>query len=176
MTKRHNQYTDTEKEFYFYIGLLSDRFAKMEVLVRDMLGAFISDDDVLNAYLFEKNSLDANIKLIKTINIRHNYEPEILKGILEEVSYIKSERNSFIHGIWSEPSAKDNDIVIFCSSPKMKFEKEPNGKKWSFGHGKSVRLSFIKKLVSRIDDIMVSQEAFVERLKKFDLEYWMPKG
>lgn len=51
--------------------------------MRDMLGAFISDDDVLNAYLFEKNSLDANIKLIKTINIRHNYEHEILKGILE---------------------------------------------------------------------------------------------
>lgn len=41
MAKRYKEYTDTEKEFYFYIGLLSDRFAKMEVLVRDMLGAFI---------------------------------------------------------------------------------------------------------------------------------------
>ena len=82
MAKRYKQYTDTEQEFYFYIGLLSDRFAKMEVLVRDMLGAFISDDNVLNAYLFEKNSLDANIKLIKTINIKYDYEREILSEIL----------------------------------------------------------------------------------------------
>ncbi|KKN82559.1 hypothetical protein LCGC14_0308550 [marine sediment metagenome] len=176
MAKRYKEYTDTEKEFYFYIGLLSDRFAKMEVLVRDILGAFISDDDVLNAYLFEKNSLDANIKLIKTINIKYDYEKKILTGILNEVSYIKSERNSFIHGIWSEPIVKDNDIIIHCSNPKMKFEKEPNGKRWSFGHGKSVRLTFIKKLVGRIDDIMISQKAFIERLQNFDLEFWMPKG
>ena len=176
MAKRYKEYTDTEKEFYFYIGLLSDRFAKMEVLVRDMLGAFIWDDAVLNAYLFEKNGLNENIQIIKTINKKHNYEPEILAGILNEVSYIKSERNSFIHGIWSEPKAKDNDIIIYCSSPKMKFEEEPNGKKWIFGHGKSVRLSYIKKLVSRIDDVMISQKAFVERLKNFDLEFHMPKG
>ena len=128
MPKRYKEYTDIEKEFYFYIGLLSDRFAKMEVLMRDMLGAFISDDNVLNAYLFEKNSLDANIKLIKTINIKYDYEDEILKGILNEVSYIKAEHNSFIHGIWSAPVSKDNDITIYCSNPKMKFEKQPNGK------------------------------------------------
>jgi len=175
MAKRYKQYTDTEKEFYFYIGLLSARFAKMEVLVRKMLGAFISEDDVLNAYLFEKNSIDANIKLIKTINIRHNYEPEILEGILDEVSYIKNERNTFIHGIWSEPSKKDNDVIIHCSNPKMKFVKEPDGKRWTFGSGKTVRLTFIKKLVSRIDDIIISQEAFVERLKNFDLEFWIQK-
>ena len=88
MPKRYKEYTDIEKEFYFYIGLLSDRFAKMEVLMRDMLGAFISDDNVLNAYLFEKNSLDANIKLIKTINIKYDYEDEILKGILGLLQYI----------------------------------------------------------------------------------------
>lgn len=176
MAKRYKEYSDIEKEFYFYIGLLSDRYAKMEVLMRDMLGAFISDDDVLNAYLFEKNSLDANIKLIKTINIKYDYENEILKGILEEVGYIKSERNSFIHGIWSEPVSKDNDIVIYCSNPKMKFEKQPNGKQWSFGRGKSVRLTFIKKLVRRIDDIMISQKAFIERLQNFDLEFWIHKG
>lgn len=176
MPKRYKEYTDIEKEFYFYIGLLSARFAKMEVLVRDMLGAFISDDDVLNAYLFEKNSLDANIKLIKTINIKYDYEKEILVGILNEVSYIKSERNSFIHGIWSEPIVKDNDIVIYCRNPKMKFEKDPSGKRWTFGKGKSVRLTFIKKLVSRIDDIIISQKAFVDRLQNFDLEFWMPKG
>ena len=128
MAKRYKEYEDIEKEFYFYIGLLSDRFAKMEVLVRDMLGAFISDDDVLNAYLFEKNSLDANIKLIKTINVKYDYEKKILAEILNEVS---------------------------CINPKMKFEKEPNGKRWSFGHGKLVRLTYIKKLVSKIEDIMV---------------------
>lgn len=176
MAKRYKEYTDIEKEFYFYIGLFSDRFAKMEVLIRDMLGAFISDDNVLNAYLFEKNSLDANIKLIKTINIKYDYENEILKDILDEVSYIKAERNSFIHGIWSEPVSKDNDIIIHCSNPKMKFEKQPNGKQWSFGHGKSVRLTFIKKLVARIDDIVISQKAFIERLQNFDLEFWIHKG
>ncbi len=175
MAKRYKEYNDIEKEFYFYIGLLSDRFAKMEVLMRDMLGAFISDDNVLNAYLFEKNSLDANVKLIKTINIKYDYENEILKGILEEVSYIKSERNSFIHGIWSEPISKGNDITIHCSNPKMKFEKQSNGKQWSFGHGKSIQLTFIKKLVARIDDIMISQKAFIERLQNFDFEFWMPK-
>tara|TARA_R110002049_G_scaffold113040_2_gene263062 strand:+ start:30196 stop:30363 length:168 start_codon:yes stop_codon:yes gene_type:complete len=51
-----------QKKILFFIGLLSAKFAKMEVLTRDMLGAFVSDDDVLNAYLFEKNTLDANIK------------------------------------------------------------------------------------------------------------------
>ncbi len=89
----------------------------MEVLVRDMLGVFISDDDVLNAYLFEKNGLNDNIQIIKTINKRNNYELKILAGILNEVSYIKSERNSFIHGIWSEPKSKEKDVVIYCSSP-----------------------------------------------------------
>jgi len=175
MTKLYKQYSDTEKEFYFYIGLLSAKFAKMEVLVREMLGAFISDDDVLNAYLFEKNGIDTNIKLIKTINIRHNYEPEILNAILSEISYIKSERNTFIHGIWSEPSEKDNDIIIYCGNPKMKFTKEPNRKIWSFGNGKEVRLTFIKKLASRIGDIIISQEEFIKRLKNFDLEFWQPK-
>ena len=58
----------------------------------------------------------------------------------------------------------------------MKFEKEPNGKRWSFGHGKSVRLTYIKKLVCKIEDIMVSQKAFIERLRNFDLEFWIPKG
>lgn len=176
MPKRYKEYNDTEKEFYFYIGLLSARFAKMEVLIRKMLGAFISDDDVLNAYLFEKNSIDANIKLIKTINEKHGYELKILDGILSEVSFIKNERNTFIHSIWSEPSKKDNDIIILCSNPKMKLIKEPNRKTWSFGNGKPVRLTFIKKLVSRIDDIILSQDAFIERLKNFDLEHWMPKG
>lgn len=175
MVKHYREYSDIDKEFYFYIGLLSDKFAKMEILLRDMLGAFISDDDVLNAYLFEKNGLDTNIQIIKTINKRHNYEPEILSGILSEVNYIKSERNSFIHGIWSEPKAKDNDVVVYCSSSKMKLEEEPNGKKWIFGHGKSVRLSYIKRLVNRIDDVMLSQKAFIERLKNFDLEFWMQK-
>ena len=104
MAKRYKEYEDIEKEFYFYIGLLSDRFAKMEVLVRDMLGAFISDDDVLNAYLFEKNSLDANIKLIKTINVKYDYEKKILAEILNEVSYIKSERNSFILSLLNQSS------------------------------------------------------------------------
>ena len=175
MAKRYKDYTDIEKEFYFYVGLFSARFATTEVLVRDMLGAFISDDNVLNAYIFEKNSLDVNIKLIKTINVRYEYEPEILKGILSEVSYIKSERNTFIHGIWSEPISKDNDIIIHCSNSKMKFEKESNGKRWTFGSGKSVRLTFIKKLVSRIDDVILSQKAFVERLQNFDLEFGISK-
>jgi|SRR5690606_6115282 len=127
MAWRYTQYTVTEQEFYFYMGLLSDRFTKMEVLVRDMFGAFISDDIVLNAYLFEKNSLDTNIKFIKTINNKYDYEREILCGILNEVSYTKTERNSFIHGIWSEPNSKDNDIFIYWSNPKMTFEKGPQG-------------------------------------------------
>tara|TARA_B100000749_G_scaffold263892_1_gene237841 strand:- start:2020 stop:2163 length:144 start_codon:yes stop_codon:yes gene_type:complete len=46
----------------------------------------------------------------------------------------------------------------------------------SFGRGKSVRLTFIKKLVARIDDIMISQKAFIERLQNFDLEFWIHKG
>ena len=103
MAKRYKEYNTTEKEFYFYIGLLSAKFAKMEVLTRDMLGAFISDDNVLNAYLFEKNSLDINIKLLKNINKKYQYEVDILDKILQEIAYIKSERNAFIHGIWREP-------------------------------------------------------------------------
>ncbi len=175
MAKRYKEYDEAEKEFYFYIGLLSAKYARMELLVRRMLGAFISDDDVLNAYLFEKNGISANIELIKTINIRHNYEPEILKGILSEINNIKAERNSFIHGIWNAPHKKDNDVFINCINPKMKFVQEPDGRRWSFGDPKTVRLTFIKKLVSRVDDIILSQEAFVERLKNFDLEYGISK-
>jgi len=58
----------------------------------------------------------------------------------------------------------------------MKLEKLSDGKRWTFGKGKSVRLTFIKKLVSRNDDIIVYQKSFVERLQNFDLEFWMPKG
>lgn len=175
MAKRYKEYKDAEKEFYFYIGLLSAKFAKMEVLTRDMLGAFVSDDDVLNAYLFEKNTLDANIKLIKTINIKHQYETEIINTILQNIATIKTERNSFIHGIWSEPENKENDIHIICSNPKMKFTKEDNSRRWTFGKGKLVRLTFIKSLAHKIDDIIISQEAFIERLKNFDLEFGMRK-
>ena len=176
MSKRYKEYTDTEKEFYFYIGLLSAKYAKMEVLVRDMLGAFISDDNVLNGYIFQKNSIGGNIDLIETLNIKYDYETEIVNGILNEIKNIKNERNSFIHGIWSEPSKKDNDIHINCSNPKMKFKKEVDGKSWTFGTPKTVQLTFIKKLVSRIDDVMISQKAFVDRLNNFDLKHWMSKG
>lgn len=176
MAKRYKEYHTAEKEFYFYIGLLSAKFAKMEVLTRKMLGAFISDDDVLNAYLFEKNSLDANINLIKTLNIKYQYETEILSKILQQIATIKTERNSFIHGIWSEPESKENDIHIYCSNPKMKSTPEENGRSWTFGKSKLVRLTFIKSLVHKLDDLMVIQKAFVERLKDYDLEFDIKKS
>tara|TARA_R110002049_G_scaffold113040_2_gene263063 strand:+ start:30341 stop:30574 length:234 start_codon:yes stop_codon:yes gene_type:complete len=65
------------------------------------------------------------LKLIKTINT-----------ILQNIATIKTERNSFIHGIWSEPENQENDIHIICSNPKMKFTKEDNGRRWTFGKGK----------------------------------------
>jgi hypothetical protein len=58
----------------------------------------------------------------------------------------------------------------------MKFTKEENGRKWTFGKGKLVRLTFIKSLARKIDDIIISQGAFIERLKNFDFEFGMKKN
>ena len=43
-------------------------------------------------------------------------------------------------------------------------------------YNRSNLLNRLLKSIPSIDDIMISQKAFIERLQNFDLEFWIHKG
>ncbi len=163
---------DFEKEFYSHLGLLSVNFAKMEsnlsVILAKLLG---SDEELISEILIERNTLQQNIDLLKKINKIRGYEQSTISNLLEQISRIKSDRNLFIHGIWGFPFVENNDIMITCDERKIRYkeEKHSNGKNlrkiWNYNEIHTFRLSYIKKQIRKIEDILTAQNFFIEKLE-----------
>ncbi len=102
MTKKYLNSKDTEKEFYFYLGLLATLFSKMESNLLDILGKLIVDDFVLTNTILEKNSLAQNIELLKSINRYRGFQEKYFESLISKMGSVRKNRNLFIHGVWSE--------------------------------------------------------------------------
>lgn len=70
--KRYSMYRDFNKEFYFYLGLISTNFAIVEFNIIKFLGKLIIDDFVLTNTILERNSLAQNIELLKKLTNGEN--------------------------------------------------------------------------------------------------------
>jgi hypothetical protein len=170
MIKKYSQTDDFKKEFYFYLGLLSTKFAIMEYKILSLLGNLIVDEFIVAATVLERNSLIQNTDLLKKINKYRDFETKALDRLVAKISHIRRNRNLFIHGIWGEPFKSENDIMITCAEPKILYEETKDKKSWKHSTHHKFRLSYIKKLVQEIDDIILAQDYLIEKLKENLLE------
>src|SRR5690606_4915372 len=74
MKINYSSSSDIVKEFYFYLGLLSTKFAEMETNVVSLLGSLVTEEVFLINPIIEKNSLSQNIELLKKINLYKEFE------------------------------------------------------------------------------------------------------
>lgn len=169
--KRYSQFNNIDKEFYFFLGLLSTKFAIVEYNIIKFLGRLVTDNFVLTNTILEKNSIARNLELIKDINKYRKFEFDAVNELINKILDIKKNRNLFIHGLWGEPIEKDNDWIIRCDQPKIDYteEKEENEKviaqTWSAVTIHEFRLSYIKKLVERLSDIILVQYSLFEKIE-----------
>lgn len=175
MTKRYSEYDEKHKEFYFYLGLISTRFAVVEFKILKMLGLLISDDFVLTNTLFERNSLAQNIEYLKKINKLKRIEEKATQNLIQQITNVKGKRNLFVHGLWGEPKMKENDLIISCADPKMDYSEEfENGKRisrmWKSVTSNEFRLSYLKKLSVNLSDIIFAQNHLIKKFEEFNIE------
>ena len=166
----YNRVEEYKKEFYFNLGLLSTKFSKMEYKLIQILGLLIVDNFVITNTIFEKNSLAQNLELLKKLNKYRSYEEKYIQNLIANIGRIKKDRNLFIHGIWGEPFEFENDILIQCHDPKIQYESIQEGEmivsqEWSSSKPQEFRLTYIKKLIKNLDDIICCQDYFIEKLK-----------
>lgn len=166
---------DYKKDFYLNLGLLSTKFAKIEYKLMEILGLLIIDNFVITSTIFEKNSLAQNIELLKRINKYRGYEEEYLKNLIIKIGAIRKERNLFIHGIWGEPFEFDNDVLIQCHEPKIQYDDKKEDERiisqeWSSSKPHEFRLTYVKKLIQNLNDIIDCQDYFINKLKIHNFE------
>ncbi|OJW79520.1 MAG: hypothetical protein BGO69_12370 [Bacteroidetes bacterium 46-16] len=166
MTEKYAKASEETKEFYFYLGLLSTKFAIVEYKMLEFLGLLIADDFVLTNTILERNSLSQNIELLKKINKYRQFKEDKVSILIQQVSAIRVNRNLFIHGIWSSPSKHQNDLIITCSEPKILYEESKMGRTWKSKRHHTFQLSYIKKQVQQLDDIIIGQNYLTEKLKE----------
>lgn len=161
-----------EKEFYAHLGLLSVKFAKLEFNISAILGKLInSDEDLIVITLVENNSLNQNIELLKKINRIRKYQESTIENLIEEIGRVKNERNLFIHGLWGIPYESENDVKVNCEERKIRHsvDKDMKGNKvsrtWRLNKNQTYRLSYMKKRISTIDNILLAQEALMRKLE-----------
>ncbi len=175
MIVNYSKTEEPKKEFYFFLGLLSTKFAIMESNLLTILGLLIIDNFVLTSTVLEKNSLAQNIDLLKKINKYRSFEEATIEDLIAKIVNIKSRRNLFIHGIWGDPFEFDDDIIITCYEPKLLYKQEHEfgeytSKTWSSLVQHEFKMTHIKSLVETIIDILVTQDYLVNKLKNHVFE------
>lgn len=173
MTTKFKNTDENKKEVFFYLGLLSTLFAKMESKLLDILGKHITSDFVLANTLFEKNTLYQNIELLKNINKLKDFENDTVKTLINKISNIRKTRNLFIHGVWSEPIEFENDIIIVCRESKLDYSEEKVEGKivsqlWGSKKSTEFRLSYIRKLVDNVEEIILIEDYLLKKIEDYD--------
>jgi len=173
MTSKFKNTDEKEKEVYFYLGLLSTLFAKMESKLLIIVGKHITSDFVLANTLFERNTLASNIEMLRSINDLKDFENETVKQLIQKISNIKKIRNLFIHGVWSDPIERENDIFIICRESKLDYsEKKENGNRisrlWGSNKSTEFRLSYIRKQVDHVEEILLIEDYLIKKFEDYD--------
>lgn len=167
---------NSDIEFYSQLGLLSTKFAVMEYYLFCILGELIAKDEIIiTGTILENNSLAKNLELLAQINKIRNYENTAIKNLITKINGVKGIRNSFIHGLWEEPYEFENDLMITCVEPKIQYiESKEKGKVisrgWSNMKTREFRLTYIKKQIEIINDIITAQEFFIRKLENHDFD------
>ena len=173
MTNKYKNTHENKKEVYFYLGLLSTLFAKMESKLLDILGKHITSDFVLANTLFERNTLYQNIEILKSVNDLKGFEEVTVKKLIQKISSIRKTRNLFIHGVWDEPIEFENDILIVCRESKLDYSEErQNGERvsrlWGSKKSTEFRLSYIRKLVDNVEEILLIEDYLIKKIEDYD--------
>lgn len=166
MAEKFTNVSEEVKEFYYYLGLLSTKFAILEYNMLQLLGLMVADDFVLINTLLERNTLYQNVELLKKLNKYRGFQEELVDILIKKIFNIRINRNIFIHGIWKSPRPEKNDLVVICTEPKMLYEENESERKWTHQRHHSFRLSFIKEQVEEIDDIILRQNYLIGELKE----------
>jgi len=73
--------------------------------------------------------------------------------------------------VWSEPQRKENDLVITCIEPKLSIEQQKSGRKiWGKVTHHEFRLSYIRKQVEQVEDVIYIQDKLLELLEDYDYQ------
>ncbi|MEL1243680.1 hypothetical protein AAEO56_05360 [Flavobacterium sp. DGU11] len=146
----------------------------MESNIMDILGLLIVDDYILTSLIFQGNTLQTNIELLKKVSKHRQFEKNIIDDLIGKIGNIKSKRNLFIHGVWGEPYEFENDILIKCYESRLHIETEvKNGftTTWTSKQKEhEFRLTYIRKLVIDIDHIILAQDSLINRLDQYLIE------
>ena len=172
---RYKKAGEEKKEFYFYLGLLSTLFAKMESNVLSVLGRLIVDDFVLAQTLIEKNTLTQNIELLKRVSTLRDYEVAEIKNLSDKISNLRRVRNLFVHGVWGEPFMMDGDVFIDCYETKLDYNEEFGedvriNQIWSSMKKNEFRLSYIKTLIENVNDVIKLQNHLIHKLENHNFD------
>lgn len=158
------KYNFIEKEFYFYLGLLSTKFAEMETNIISILGGLITDEIFLINPIIEKNSLSQNIDLLKKVNLFKEFEQEDIQILTSRISNIRRNRNLFIHGLWGKPYLKDEEILIDCLEQKVTPKMVTYGRMWASVKEHSFKLSEIISQIDELDYIIELQNNLLKKI------------
>lgn len=168
---KYSKIEEPKKEFYCYLGLLSTKFALMEANIMKILGLLVVDDYILTSLLFEKNTLHQNIEFLKKVAKHRGHEKKVIDELICLIGNVKAKRNLFVHGVWSTPYELDNEVFIECHEPRLHVETEvQNGFTTTWTNEfktHKFRLSYIKKLVEDINDIILAEASLIKRLEMF---------
>lgn len=166
-----------EIEFYAHIGLLSVRFAQMEYNLSTILGRlFGTEDDLIPVTVTENNSLSKNIELLKKLNRIRKFQDTIITDLIKQIVKIQSDRNLFIHGIWSAPFESEGTIKIVCDEKKIRYEEKKESRwegldqTWHFNKNHIFSLSDIKIRINELDFILSIQDRLLKELENYDFQ------
>ena len=166
---------DYEIEFYAHIGLLSVKFAQMEYKLSTILGRlFGTEDDLIPVTVTENNSLSKNIELLKKLNKIRKFQDSVITNLIKLIVEIQSDRNLFIHGIWSIPFESEGSIKIVCDEKKIRYEEKKESRwdgldqTWHFNKNHIFSLSDIKSRISNLDSIVSIQDGLLKELENYD--------
>jgi len=164
-----------ELEFYAHLGLLAVKFAQMEYKLSAIVGKlFGTDDDLIPMTVLENNSLSMNIGLLKKLNRIQNFQKPVVTDLIQQIIKIQSDRNLFIHGIWSTPDESDGSVIIICDEKRIKYEEKYEHSWKGFDqiwyHSKKhiFSLSDIKKRINDLNDILATQDSLIKDLENYD--------
>ncbi len=154
-----------EKEFYYYLGLLSTKFASLETSLIDLIGCALKINAFISNVTLERNSLSQNIDLLRRI-IKHNgWEKERIEKIISKVSAVRTNRNLFIHGIWDKPfQRKNGKFYVSCREAKLELLNTGSLPHFTFGKVYIFELNQIKNLTWEVRDIVIEiEQIFFDR-------------
>lgn len=154
-----------EKEFYYYLGLLSTKFASLETCLIDLIGCALKINVFKSNIILERNSLSQNVDLLRRIIKYNQWEKERIEKIISKISAVRGNRNLFIHGIWNKPfQRKNGKFYVSCREAKLELLNINSQSQFTFGKVYTFELNRIKNLTWEIRDIVVEiEEIFFDR-------------